>query len=156
MEHSIDPRAIRMGDYLETSKRHMRRSLWLFITWIGLGLVSWSFLRVYVRETNIGVVMWEAIHIVFLIPSIVFFVLGKVSAQRGRESFFEKVRETHFTNGPLGKRSFFELVGADPSALSRYGFDTEKSEFTIDDYIQTFAMIRKYEKFNKFDLKDAE
>ena len=42
------------------------------------------------------------------------------------------------------------------SQLSRYGFDAEKSQYEFDDFVQAFNLGRKYEKFDKFDLKDAQ
>jgi len=146
----------RLRDYLARAKACKRWSLWLFISWIATALISWSLLGKYVGETSIGLVIWEADHIILLIPSIVTFVLWRIGTRRGREAFLNAIREQYFSEGPLGKRSFFELLGADIAQLSRYGFDAEKVEYDFDDYVQAFNLGLKYEKFDKFDLKDAE
>jgi hypothetical protein len=161
MSNKVEPQEpqsgrIRLGDYLAPSKRMRVWSLFLFIAWVAVGIVSWSFLRTYIGETNVGVVIWEADHIVLLVPTIVLFVLSVVYRRRGWDSFLERIRSDHFSDGPLKKRAFYDLLGADASALSRYGFDAEKLEFEFEDYVQATEMVRKHEKFNKFDLKDRE
>ena len=146
----------RLRDFLARAKSYKRWSFWLFIGWMAVGIISWSFLRKYIGEVNVGLVIWEGDHIVLLIPSIVMFVLWRIGAKRGREAFLQEIRTRYFADGPLGKRSFFQLIGADMSQLSRYGFDAEKSQYEFDDFVQAFNLGRKYEKFDKFDLKDAQ
>ena len=146
----------RLRDFLARSNTYKRWSLWLFIAWIAVALISWSLLGKYIGQTSIGLVLWEADHILLLIPSIILFVLWRIGARRGREAFLHEIRARYFSEGSLGKRSFFELVGADMSELSRYGFDAEKLQYDFDDFVQAFSLGRKYEKFDKFDLKDAE